>query len=663
MSAAFVVPGLADVAPLTASDAEINAAVADLGLLPLLMSVVHLTGDTDILRAAGPTLRPQYSTDLSGSLPADLQVELRATAAQVIRTWRDSGCPAPHLPDPDQLREMIAALTGKSLDPRYEGLIAEELGFSGDARAFHWDRPVDETAVNAKTVLVVGAGLSGLVMGYRLKQAGIPFTIVEKNSGPGGTWFENRFPGARVDVPSHCYSFSFVRDHSWPELFSPWPVLRAYFANLADRLGLTPHIRYETEVLRAAYDEGAAQWDLTLRSVRGEEQVRVAALISAVGQLNRPLIPDIEGQDAFRGVRVHTSKWTEDLSAEGKKVIVIGSAATALQIVPELADQAAHLTVFQRSPTWVLVHPEYRRKVSDAEHWAMDTLPGYARWTRAIMYNWALDGSPDHMVIDPDWTGGPQAVSAANDAARERLTKGMKAAIGDDPDLIQKLIPTYPPYVKRPNLGDGGYFRAFQRDNVTLCTDSAARFDETGIIDGQGVHHDADIVVYATGFKALEYLAPMEIVGRTGQRIDQFWGDEPRAHLGITVPEFPNLFLLYGPGTNLGFNGNLFFNAECQAGYVANALKWMIQDDIDAIELKSEVYVEYAARMDAALSRFTWSHGSAGSWYKNKSGKVIANSPWPLVDYWEWTRAPDRSQFTTTRITVPADVRCPAGEV
>lgn len=661
MSETFAVAGLGDLAPLTASDAQIDAAVAGLGLLPLLMSVVHVTGRTDILRDAGPTQRPQYSTDLSGSVSTDLQVELRAKAAQAIKTWRDAGCPAPHLPDPLQLREMIAALTGKALDPRYEPLIAEELGFAGDARAFQWDKPVDKTALNAKPVLVVGAGLSGLVMAYRLKQAGIPFTIVEKNSGPGGTWFENRFPGARVDVPSHCYSFSFVRDQSWPELFSPWPVLRSYFADLADRLGLTSHIRYETEVLRAVYDDGSAHWNVTLRSAGGEEQVRVAALVSAVGQLNRPLIPEIEGQDAFKGVRVHTSKWSEDLSAEGKKVLVIGSAATALQIVPELAGQAEHLTVFQRSPTWVLVHPEYRRKVSDAEHWAMDTLPGFARWTRAIMYNWALDGSPDHMVIDPEWTGGPQAVSAANDAARERLTRGMKAAIGDDPELQAKLIPTYPPYVKRPNLGDGGYFRAFQRGNVTLCTDGAARFDETGIIDGKGVHHDADIVVYATGFKALEYLAPMEIVGRTGQRIDQFWDDTPRAHLGITVPEFPNLFLMYGPGTNLGFNGNLFFNSECQAGYIANALKWMIQDDIDAIELKPKVYADYSSRMDAALSRFTWSHGSAGNWYKNAAGKVIANSPWPLIDYWEWTRAPDPHEFITTRVSARIDSAPTAG--
>ncbi|RYY42350.1 MAG: NAD(P)/FAD-dependent oxidoreductase, partial [Sphingomonadales bacterium] len=496
-----------------------------------------------------------------------------------------------------------------------------------------------------RSVIVVGAGLSGIAMGYRLKQAGLPFVIVEKNDGPGGTWYENRFPGASVDVPSHCYSFSFLRDVKWPELFSPWPVLRAYFRDAVARLGLEEHIRYRTEVVRAAWDEATAGWAVTLRSAEGEEIVRCAALVSAVGQLNRPLIPDIECGEQFAGVRVHTSCWPDDLDVAGRKVVVIGTAATALQLVPELAHAAAALTVFQRSPTWVFVHPEYRRAIRPGEQWAIDHLPGYARWYRVILYNWALDGVPEHMLIDPDWAGGPQAVSAANEAARVRLTAAMQAAIGDRPDLHAKMVPTYPPYVKRPNLGDGGFFRAFSQPNVHLNTEGVARFTAQGVVDGAGVHHEADVVVYATGFRALEYLAPMEIVGRGGQRIDEVWGDEPRAFLGITVPDFPNLFLMYGPGTNLGFNGNLFFNAECQAHYIMGCLKWQIEDGVAAIDLRPEVFADYAVRMDTALARFTWSHGSAGSWYKNKAGKVIANSPWPLLDYWRWTRAPVRTDY------------------
>ncbi len=640
------VPGLTDFqTPAGVSDSEIDAAVAQAGLMPLLMAVVHVTGSSEILREAGRTERPQYSTDLSGGIPAQRATALRAHAAAAIKSWRDAGFPPPFEPAEDELRLMIDILVGTPLDTRYEALLAEELGFDGDARDFHWNKAVTQADKAAMPVVIIGAGLSGIAMAYRLKQAGLPFTIIEKNSGPGGTWFENRFPGARVDVPSHCYSFSFIRDQRWPDLFSPWPVLRSYFTETVERLGLAPHIRYETEVLRTVYDEAAANWLVTLRSQSGEETQRFRAVVSAVGQLNRPLIPSIEGEEGFEGVRVHTSRWPEGLEYAGKKIIVIGTAATALQLVPELARDAAELTVFQRSPTWVLVHPEYRRAISPGEQWAIDHLPGYARWYRVILYNWALDGTPAHMQIDPEWTGGPQAVSAANEASRINLTAGMKAAIGDDPVLQEKLIPKYPPYVKRPNLGDGGFFKALSQPNATLCTDGVARFVKNGIIDGKGELHEADIVVYATGFRALEYLAPMEVIGRGGKRIEDFWGDEPRAHLGITVPEFPNLFLMYGPGTNLGFNGNLFFNAECQARYISGCLRWMVEEHVDAISVKPEVYADYAARMDAALARFTWSHGGAGSWYKNKSGKVIANTPWPLLQYWEWTQTPEKAEF------------------
>ena len=641
-------PGLAPVSlPLGASDEDIDRAVLEARLLPLLMAVVHITGDLGILEAAGRTAVPTYSTDTSGSVPPERAAALREKAAQAIRGWRDAGCPPAHRPSEADFHRMVDTLAGREIGPRYAPLLLEELGFEGDPRQFSWDKAVSDANKARMPVIVIGAGLSGLVMGYRLKQAGIPFTIVEKNAGPGGTWYENRYPGARVDVPSHCYSFSFIRDQKWPELFSGSRVLRAYFADVAERLGLTPHIRYETEAARAVYDEQAARWDVTLRSADGEETQCVGAVVSAVGQLNRPLIPDIEGAENFKGIRTHTSRWPEGLEIAGKRLIVIGTAATALQLVPELAREATELTVFQRSPTWVAVHPEYRAAIKPGEQWAIDHLPGYARWYRLILYNWAGDGTPAHMQIDPEWAGGPQAVSAANEASRVRLTELMSAAIGDDPDLRAKMIPTYPPYVKRPNVGDGGFFRAFSQPNVHLCTDGAARFTETGIVDGKGFHHEADIVVYATGFRALEYLAPMEIVGRGGQRIDAYWGDEARAYLGITVPDFPNLFLMYGPGTNLGFNGNLFFNGECQARYISNTLKWMIEDGIATVDLRPDVFADWSARMDEALAGFTWSHGGAGSWYKNKSGKVIANSPWSMLQYWEWTREPDRSDYET----------------
>jgi 4-hydroxyacetophenone monooxygenase len=633
--------------PLGATDAEISAAVAEMGLLPLVMSSVHMTGRMDIVRSLGQTRPPQFSADASGSIPEQQAAAVRASVIDVIRTWRDAGCPTPYRPSEPEIREMIDVLAGKALSPRYTPLLTEELGFEGDARAFEWERLPPAPAKAEYPVLIIGAGLAGIVMGYRLKQAGIPFTIVEKNSGPGGTWFENRYPGARVDIPSHCYSFSFLRRQRWPELFSPAPVLRAYFETCIDDLSLRQQVRYGLEALRARYEARDHNWEVTLKSATGEEVLRVRAVVSAVGQLNRPLIPEIPGREIFGGRCLHTSRWTEDLNVDGRKVAVIGTAATALQVIPELAKTAEKLVVFQRSPTWVYVHPQYRRTIRRGEQWAMDHLPGYADWYRVLLYNWAGDGAADHMRIDPNWKQ-EGSVSAANEAQRVRLTKGMMEAIGHNSTLAAKVIPTYPPGVKRPNLGDGGYFRALTNENVELVTDGVARFTETGLMDGAGRHHDADIVVFATGFRALEYLAPMEIVGRGGRRLDQFWQDDPGAYLGMTVPHFPNFFLMYGPGTNLGYNGNLFFNAECQAGYIAGCIRWMVEDQLEALEVKSQVYVEYASRMQEALLNYTWSHSGAGSWYKNKAGKVVANSPWPLIDYWEWTRRPNPADFNIT---------------
>ena len=637
--------------PKHASDEEINAAVAEAGLLPLLLSVVHITGSLDVLQRLPPTKPPQFSGDTSGSVGPEEAAPLRALAAAAIRSWRDAGCPPPRHLAEDEMRRMIEVLVGKPLEARYGPLLAEELGLAGDARAFRWRRTVTPAEKSRCPVLIVGAGMAGLVMGYRLKQAGIPFTIVDKNRGPGGTWFENRYPGVRVDVPSYCYSYSFIRDHRWPELFSPGPVLRAYFEACVERLGLGSHIRYGVEAVRAVYDDAAAAWDVTLRSGSGEEQTRVRAFVSAVGQLNRPLIPQIEGEALFRGVRCHTSRWPEGLDLAGKRVAVIGTAATALQVIPEVAKAATQLTIFQRSPTWCLVHPEYRRAFRSGEQWAMDHLPGYARWYRVLLYNWAGDGSPDHLRIDPEWPQDGRSVSAANQAWRERLTRGITKAVGDDPDILSKVLPSYPPGGKRPNLGDGGFYQALAGDNVELVTDGIDRFTETGVVDRSGVHREFDIVIYATGFRALEYLAPMEIVGRGGRRINDFWQDDPGAYLGVTVPAFPNLFMMYGPGTNLGYNGNLFFNAECQARYISGCLRWMIEEGIGAVEVKPSVYADYERRKGEALAGFTWSHPGAGNWYKNRAGKVIANSPWPLVDYWEWTREPDPSDYAVRRVS------------
>jgi 4-hydroxyacetophenone monooxygenase len=639
-------------------DGFIRAALPGLALTVLMQSVVHITGRLDIIREAPRPKLPLFSGDASGGLTAEESAVVLNRCFDAIREWRDAGCPPPYRPTDAELLEMLDYVAGAKMHPRYIGLIKEELGTDGDARVFEWQQPVEKQTLEAFPVVIIGAGMSGLLMGLRLKQAGIPFTIIEKNDGIGGTWFENRYPGCRVDVPSHCYSFSFVRNFRWPNQFSPQPELRRYFDHCADEFGIRDNIRFGTQVLGAQFDAESSEWVVRLRDAGGERKVRARALISAVGQLNRPSIPKIEGEESFVGARFHTAQWCEDVPLQGKRIAVIGTAATAVQLVPELAQIAEHLTVIQRTPNWIIIHPQYRREIAAAEEWAFEALPFYSRWYRIMLFGWGIDGSTAAYKIDPAWPSNGLSVSAANEERRIRLTARIREVIGEDNhELLEKVIPKYPPFVKRPNPGDGGFYRALLRPNVDLVTERIEKIVPQGIVDSTGKLHEVDAIIYATGFKALDFLAPMDIRGLYGSTVKEFWGDDPGAYFGMMAPGFPNFFMMYGPGTNLGFNGNLIFNSECQARYIVQCIGYQIENQIPALQVKQSVYDDYAHRMEAALADFTWSHGSAGNWYKNSRGKVIANSPWPLIDYWDWTRVLQPDDFeivSTTRSSASA---------
>jgi 4-hydroxyacetophenone monooxygenase len=525
-------------------------------------------------------------------------------------------------------------------------VIKDEMAFDGDTRRYHWPRPVPDAEKAANPVLVIGAGMSGLVVAHRLKQAGIPVRIVEKNKEVGGTWHENRYPGCRVDVASHAYSYTFTQDYKWPTLYSAQPVLQDYFDTFVDRFGLRDLISFDTEVLGADYDERAHLWAVRVRGPDGAERVeRARSLVSAVGQLNRARIPDFPGLDRFAGTAFHTSNWPSGLDLAGKRVIVVGAAATGLQVIPEVAEQAGHLTVIMRSSNWMAVHPEYRRPIRDSEQWAFDHLPYYAGWTRTLYFNWPFDLTPVRFKIDPNWEGGSRSTSEANELSRIRLTEGIERFLADAPELIERVVPDYPPYMKRPNVIDGGFLRALQRDDVTLVTDGVDRIVPEGVVDRAGILHEADIIVFATGFHAQKFLHPMTIAGRGGLNLNEYWGDEPGALYGIMVPNFPNFYMMYGPNTNLGFNGTLIFNSECQTRYIVANVGRMVADRLDEIEVRQDVYDAYMARVQDELASFVWTLDHTNNWFKNAKGRVTTNSPWSCAQYWRWTLAPDPADF------------------
>jgi 4-hydroxyacetophenone monooxygenase len=315
--------------------------------------------------------------------------------------------------------------------------------------------------------------------------------------------------------------------------------------------------------------------------------------------------------------------------------------------VPTVAPEVDHLTVFQRSAPWMFPNPHYHDTVGSGVRWGLEHLPYYGRWYRFLLFWPACDGGLPAMTVDPEWPHPDRAVSAINDAAREVFTQYMADQIGDDPELLAKVVPDYVCLGKRTLQDNGSWLGALKRGNVELVTDPIAEIRADRVVCESGAEHPVDVIVYATGFHANRYLWPMEIVGRDGVVLSEQWGDEPTAYLGITVPNFPNLFCLYGPGTNLAHGGSLIFHSECQIRYVMGCLSAVLTEGRSAIECRAGVHDEYNERLQAELDTMVWSHPSIRtSWYRNAAGRIYILSPWRLVDYWTWTRAPDLADFT-----------------
>ena len=600
----------------------------------LLLSVVHLTGDTGPL----PRLRAALDAGLPVRLTDAEIAVLRDTAASLLDLAGGDTplTPLPALPPKDVLLDMMSVSAGEVLPAAYLPLLVDEAAFYNDPRAIAWDPPPPPGALDQFRVVVVGAGMSGICAAIRLRQARIPFTVIERNDDVGGTWLENRYPGCGVDTPNHLYSYSFARNPSWRRHFSKRDEILDYFRRCADEHGVREHVRFGTTVLRADYESTTGTWSLQLRDRDGStSEITANVLITAVGLLNRPKLPSIDGMVTFEGESFHSARWPDGLDVTGKRVAVIGTGASAIQIAPTIADAAAEVRVFQRSAPWVTPDPNYHRDVTPEEQWLFAHLPFYASWYRFRLL-W-LYGDRVHGRL-----------LAGSDALRPRLIEHLVRELEGREDLIEQTTPTMPPYGKRM-LIDNHWFEFLRRDDARLVTEAIERIDGAGVVTSDGEHHDADVIVYATGFDATAVLSSLELHGRSGRSLRERWGDSARAHLGITVPDFPNLFCLYGPNTNLAFGGSAIFHAECQVTYVMECLRAMLDGGWCAIECREDAHDDYNDRVDAANARMPWGSADVDSWFKNDQGRVVTNSPWRLLDYWTWTRQPDFADYVIKR--------------
>ncbi|WP_142060107.1 NAD(P)/FAD-dependent oxidoreductase [Pseudarthrobacter sp. B4EP4b] len=622
---------------LTATDDQLMSALEDADLPSLIPALAHLTGDMSLvnrdelhpaIRVEGAALAPQ------GGLSAQEQQLARNLAFDSIKKFRDSASSSARMDDPEQLRRLIRFITGDVAE-NYEPLLLHELGL-GEAAV----SPAAPTTVEVPedfSVMIIGAGMSGLLAAHRLDEAGIPFIILERNTDVGGVWLENDYPGCRLDTNNFAYSYSFAQKSDWTHQYSTQGAIHNYFRNAADSFGLRDRIVFGTEVVSATFDEATCLWTVTARSGdAGEQTYTVNAVISAVGQLNQPSIPNFPGGNTFGGTAFHTARWDHNVDLTGKRVAVIGTGASSYQVIPEIAEQTEHLYVMQRSAPWALPAPAYHDELRPGLKWLFENLPDYHRWFRFHQFWMAVDGMRRFAVVDPSWDRH-DSVSQMNYELRMALEKHISSQYVDRPDLLGKVIPDYPPYSKRMLRDNGVWAKTLLRDNVTLISDRISSITDTAIVTESRDEVVVDVIIYGTGFKASEFLAPMKVVGRGGQELREWWGEDPRAFMGITVPNFPNLFCLYGPNTNLVLNGSIIMFSELAMNHVMGCISLLASRGGGSLECKPEAFLEYNKRIDRANEEMAWGIEGVNNWYKSSSGRVSQNWPLSTVEYWRLT--------------------------
>jgi cation diffusion facilitator CzcD-associated flavoprotein CzcO/acetyl esterase/lipase len=481
-------------------------------------------------------------------------------------------------------------------------------------------------AARTPSVAIVGSGFGGLGMGIRLKQAGFDdLTILEKADRVGGTWRDNTYPGAACDVASHLYSYSFERTTSWSRRFSPQADILDYLERCVRTHGLGPHLRLRTEVAAADFDEASRRW--RLRTTAGET-LEADVLITACGQLSRPSMPDIPGIERFAGVRFHSAQWDHGCDLTGRRVAVIGTGASAIQFVPEVARRAERLYVVQRSAPWVI--PKLDSPYGGAHRRLFHWLPVWPLLARAGWFGYMELATLG--LTRAAWVVAPLRMLSE---ATLRLQVG-------DPELRRRLTPDYQIGCKRV-LISSDYYPAMTRPNVELVTDPVREITETGVVTADGVERVVDVIVFGTGFTANDLLAPIRIRGLGGRPLEDAWHDGAAAYLGISVSGFPNLFIMYGPNTNLGA-GSIIHMLESQMNWILGALREMTRTGAFCLDVRETVQSAFDREVQERLRRSVWESGCT-SWYRTPSGRVVNNWAGTMSEYRRRTRRFDPAAY------------------
>ncbi|MBA4025062.1 MAG: monooxygenase [Gordonia sp.] len=541
------------------------------------------------------------------------------------------------VPD-DLLLAMMSRGAGQPVSADYLALAREQMGIEGTAELKPENIPADFS------VAVIGGGLSGILAAVTLKKMGFErFTVFDKNPNPGGVWETNTYPGARVDTPSMLYSYSFLPqpEEGWPDYFSALPAVRAYLRTISCEA--EGHFLTDTEVTQLAWQEDSRCWDV--RYVTSEENTKTQkfnVVIGAFAMFHHPSIPAITGQDDFEGDAFHSSQWPETYDVAGKRVALIGSGASANQILPAIADTAASVTVFQRTPHWITTHRLRGRVLDAGDQQFMQTVPAYRsllRWQQ--FWEWG-DYLLEDLKIDPNWPDQDKSVNEFNESMRVRLNQYIQEKLDGRPDLISKVTPDYPPFSKRMII-DNGWYEALKKDNVSLISDRIARIDATSIATDE-TSIDVDVIIYATGFVADQVLWPIQINGSNSVDIRQRMNETPEGYRGYSLADCPNMFLMWGPNSVPGHGGAGTMTAEIHMRYIAESLKKMLDSGWTRIEVKDSAVRAWNEALDVDIEPMIWNSG-VSNWFKGSRKRAVSLRPHRIVDMWNESRHPNFEDY------------------
>lgn len=616
------------------------AGVAEANIPTLLMCLVQMTGEKAWLEEPFTPRRGRGLDDNdSAGLPEDVQQRVRDAAFKAISAWLKGNPLAVPRPANDELAAMLSTAMSEPVPEEYGDIVAAGMRFDASQ--------APEKIGGTKTAIIIGGGISGICAAIELQKLGIDYVIFEKNEEFGGTWWENRYPGCGVDTPNLTYTFSF-RPNDWTKHFPLRDEIKDYLLETAEEYGLRDHARFGTSVEEAVWRADEQKWQVTVTEADGSSSVHRSDIVfSAVGILNTPKFPKIEGLDSFSGEVIHTCRWPEGLDLAGKRVAVIGNGASAMQVFPAIADEVSELTVFARSKQWAAPFPQFRKDVPEGVRYLMQLVPLYRKWFEQRL-SWTFnDRVHGTLFRDPEWAQPAQAVNAINDGHRQFFTRYVREQLAGHEELVPLVLPDYPPFAKRMLL-DNGWYSTLRKPNVTLIPDRLQKVSGKRLTAGTGEEIEADVIILATGYQTTQVLGSYEVIGRDGRVLREFWnGDDAAAFLGTLVSGFPNFFILLGPNVGSGHGGSMIRNIENQVHYASQIIRELSDREGETVEVREDVYEDYRRQIDEAHEELVWTHPGTDNWYRNSAGRVVAITPWRNDAFWRMTREanPDHLVF------------------